>query len=225
MLFFGAVMAPLVFTHLPLDIAGPFIRTAFPFYYGYMIIAALVGLIGYWLRRDVGPVLALLLILVVTLWLWLWFIPHLDALRVAGDTGRVHCGAPALSLDQWRTDDRCPGGAGPHSDSQIAWRRASPPVPQSKDLSAASPARLRRPRGSRRRPPAWRERWFVPRLRVSNGGARRNLDPLAARGGGDERAGHANPVIAEGHERQRARLLRRQARGKGLGLHGRGRGE
>ena len=92
MLFFGAVMAPLVFTHLPLAIAGPFIRAAFPLYYGYMIIASLVGLIGYWLRRDVGPVLALLLILVVTVWLWLWFIPHLDALRVAGDTAGFNAG-------------------------------------------------------------------------------------------------------------------------------------
>jgi hypothetical protein len=86
MLFFGAVMAPLVFTHLPLTIAGPFIRSAFPFYYGYMIIASLVGLIGYWLRREVGSALALLLIVVVAVWLWLWFLPHMDALRVAGDT-------------------------------------------------------------------------------------------------------------------------------------------
>jgi hypothetical protein len=86
MLFFGVVMAPLVFTHLPLAIAGPFIRSAFPFYYGYMIIASLIGLIGYWLKREVGSALALLLILVVAVWLWLWFLPHLDALRVAGDT-------------------------------------------------------------------------------------------------------------------------------------------
>jgi Domain of unknown function (DUF4149) len=92
MLFFGAVMAPLVFTHLPLTIAGPFIRAAFPFYYGYMIIAALIGLIGAWLKREVGSALALLLILVVTVWLWLWFLPHLDALRVAGDTARFNAG-------------------------------------------------------------------------------------------------------------------------------------
>ena len=92
MLFFGAVMAPLVFTHLPLNIAGPFIRSVFPFYYGYMIIAALVGLIGYWLNREVVPALALLLILLVTVWLWLWFIPHLDALRVAGDTAGFNAG-------------------------------------------------------------------------------------------------------------------------------------
>jgi hypothetical protein len=86
MLFFGAVTAPLVFTHLPLNIAGPFIRSVFPFYYGYMILASLIGLIGYWLNREVMPTLALLLILAVTLWLWLWFMPHLDALRVAGNT-------------------------------------------------------------------------------------------------------------------------------------------
>ena len=92
MLFFGAVMAPLVFTHLPLSIAGPFIRAAFPFYYGYMTIAALIGLLGYWLKREVGPAVALLLILVVTVWLWLWFMPYLDALRVAGDTARFNAG-------------------------------------------------------------------------------------------------------------------------------------
>ncbi|HEY1856911.1 DUF4149 domain-containing protein [Acidocella sp.] len=92
MLFFGAVTAPLVFTHLPLNIAGPFIRAVFPFYYGYMIIASLVGLIGYWLNREVMPALALLLILLVTVWLWLWFIPHLDALRVAGNTAGFNAG-------------------------------------------------------------------------------------------------------------------------------------
>ena len=92
MLFFGAVTAPLVFTHLPLDIAGPFIRAIFPFYYGYMMLASLIGLIGYWLNRDVMPGLALLLILVVTLWLWLWFMPHLDALRVAGNTAGFNLG-------------------------------------------------------------------------------------------------------------------------------------
>jgi hypothetical protein len=90
MLFFGTVMAPLVFTHLPLTIAGPFIRAVFPVYYGYMIIAALIGLIGYWLQRDIGSTLALLLISMVTVWLWLWFMPHLDALRVAGNTARFN---------------------------------------------------------------------------------------------------------------------------------------
>jgi hypothetical protein len=92
MLFFGAVTAPLVFTHLPLDLAGPFIRAVFPFYYGYMIIAALLGLVGYWLNRELVPVLALLLVLLVTIWLWLWFIPHLDALRVAGDSAGFNAG-------------------------------------------------------------------------------------------------------------------------------------
>ncbi len=92
MLFFGAVMAPLVFTHLPLNIAGPFIRSAFPFYYGYMIIASLVGVIGYWLKRELGSSLALLVILVATVWLWLWFIPHLDALRVAGNNAGFNAG-------------------------------------------------------------------------------------------------------------------------------------
>ncbi len=92
MLFFGAVMAPLVFTHLPRDTAGPFIRAAFPFYYGYMIVTALIGAVGYWLNRLLVPVLALGLILLVTAWLWLWFIPYLDALRLAGNTAGFNRG-------------------------------------------------------------------------------------------------------------------------------------
>jgi hypothetical protein len=92
MLFFGAVMAPLVFTHLPRDTAGTFIRAAFPFYYGYLIVASAIGAAGYWLNRHIVPALALLLILLVTAWLWLWFIPHLDALRVAGNTAGFNRG-------------------------------------------------------------------------------------------------------------------------------------
>ena len=48
MTFFSAVMAPLVFSKLPLKIAGPFIRQVFPWYYltmGATILIALTALI------------------------------------------------------------------------------------------------------------------------------------------------------------------------------------
>ena len=47
MTFFSAVMTPLVFTKLPLNIAGPFIRQVFPWYYltmGATILVALAAL-------------------------------------------------------------------------------------------------------------------------------------------------------------------------------------
>ena len=48
MTFFSAVITPLVFSKLPLKIAGPFIRQVFPWYYmsmGVTILIALVALI------------------------------------------------------------------------------------------------------------------------------------------------------------------------------------
>ena len=44
MTFFSAVMAPLVFTKLPLDTAGAFIRQVFPWYYLAMAATTLVAL-------------------------------------------------------------------------------------------------------------------------------------------------------------------------------------
>jgi hypothetical protein len=86
MLFFGAIMAPLVFTKLPPDIAGPFIRAAFPRYYGFIIVSAALGTLGFLLRGEALSSIALILIVVLTLWLWIWLIPHLNALRDAGNT-------------------------------------------------------------------------------------------------------------------------------------------
>jgi hypothetical protein len=48
MTFFSAVMAPLVFSKLPLKIAGPFIRQLFPWYYlsmGATVLVALAALL------------------------------------------------------------------------------------------------------------------------------------------------------------------------------------
>jgi hypothetical protein len=85
MVFFGAIMAPLVFTKLPPDVSGPFIRAAFPRYYGFVIASAALGALGLFLRRQLISASLLLVIVVATLWAWLWLIPHLNALREAGN--------------------------------------------------------------------------------------------------------------------------------------------
>jgi hypothetical protein len=85
MLFFGAVMAPLVFTHLPLSVAGPFIRAAFPWYYTYTLITAGLGALGLLLRRQRLAVLVPLAIIAATAWLWVYFLPLLDIWRATGN--------------------------------------------------------------------------------------------------------------------------------------------
>jgi hypothetical protein len=84
MVFFGAIMAPLVFTRLPPEVAGPFIRAAFPRYYGFIIGSTLLALIGLLIQGRWGMAVASAAIAGVTLWLWLGWIPHLAALREAG---------------------------------------------------------------------------------------------------------------------------------------------
>ena len=84
MVFFGAVMAPLVFTRLPAEFSGPFIRAAFPRYYAFIIAASLLALIGLLIRGNWGMAAVAGAIAGATLWLWLGWIPHLNALREAG---------------------------------------------------------------------------------------------------------------------------------------------
>jgi hypothetical protein len=85
MLFFGAVMAPLVFLHLPLPVAGPFIRIAFPWYYGYCIGSAAVAALGFLLRRELFALVVPATVAAITAWLWLYLLPVLDAMRTAHD--------------------------------------------------------------------------------------------------------------------------------------------
>jgi len=84
MLFFSAIIAPLVFTKLPPDIAGVFIRAAFPRYYAFITVSCVIAACGFLLRGDLGSATALILVAVITLWLWFWLIPHLNMLRDAG---------------------------------------------------------------------------------------------------------------------------------------------
>lgn len=85
MLFFGAVMAPLVFTRLPLSVAGPFIRTAFPFLYLYCLITAGLSCAGYVSLRRLRSAMVPGFAILATLWSWFWLLPRLDAWRLTGN--------------------------------------------------------------------------------------------------------------------------------------------
>ncbi len=85
MVFFGAIIAPLVFTKLPPDISGPFIRAIFPRYYAFIAAAAFLGMIGFILRGETFSGFILLFVIAAVLWAWLWLIPHLNAWRDAGN--------------------------------------------------------------------------------------------------------------------------------------------
>lgn len=85
MLFFGVVMTPLVFSQLPPETAGPFIRAAFPRYYLFMVIASALAALGLLIRGNPWYALVAVLVTGITLWLWLEWMPHLNALRDAGN--------------------------------------------------------------------------------------------------------------------------------------------
>jgi hypothetical protein len=46
MLFFSAVLAPLVFTKLPAEVAGGFIRQVFPWYYLFILITSALAVLS-----------------------------------------------------------------------------------------------------------------------------------------------------------------------------------
>jgi Domain of unknown function (DUF4149) len=48
MTFYSFGFAPLVFSALPMDVAGKFLRLAFPYYYLFVIITAVVAAIALW---------------------------------------------------------------------------------------------------------------------------------------------------------------------------------
>jgi hypothetical protein len=85
MLFYGAVVTPLVFSKLPPDVAGPFIRAAFPRYYLYVTTAAVIASFGLLIHGKPWYALAAILIAGATLWLWLEWLPHINTLREAGN--------------------------------------------------------------------------------------------------------------------------------------------
>lgn len=83
MVFFGAVVAPLVFRVLEPPASGRFIRALFPHYYRFTFAASALAAIG---LSVVAPWCAffLALLTLTTLWLWLFLMPRINVLRESG---------------------------------------------------------------------------------------------------------------------------------------------
>ncbi len=90
--FFALVMAPLVFTRLPMAVAGPFIRQVFPVYYlwvGALSAAAAVALFP--LSHPAAGIMAACA--GMAWWLRQGLMPRINALSDAGETvafNRMH---------------------------------------------------------------------------------------------------------------------------------------
>ena len=118
MVFFALVFAPLVFTRLPEDVAGPFIRQVFPSYYLTMAVitglAAATSLASTLLTESAqtgafGPVLLLALLSAGFAYARQGLMPRVNALRdrqLAGDDEagpafeRLHRASVALNALQ-----------------------------------------------------------------------------------------------------------------------------
>ena len=86
MVFFAAILAPLVFTKLDGATAARFIRATFPRYYLYVAASAMLGGIGLvWADCPSGVVL--LVVALVTVWLRQGLMGTLNRLRDAGLAG------------------------------------------------------------------------------------------------------------------------------------------
>ena len=86
MVFFAAILAPLVFTKLDGATAAQFIRATFPRYYLYVAVAAALGGIGL-VWHDWPSGVMLLLVALVTVWLRQGLMPRINRLRDAGLAG------------------------------------------------------------------------------------------------------------------------------------------
>jgi len=86
MAFFAAVLAPLVFTALPADAAGRFVRRLFPAYYVWIIASAAVAALAL-LPLRLPDALGLGLVAASTLWLRQGLMPRINALSDAAQAG------------------------------------------------------------------------------------------------------------------------------------------
>ena len=84
MVFFAAVFAPLVFTKLPAETAGGFIRQVFPVYYRVMGFVSLAAAMPIWYRIDAWIMGG---VGVVFLFLWAVLLPVINAARDSGTAG------------------------------------------------------------------------------------------------------------------------------------------
>jgi hypothetical protein len=84
MIFFAAVMAPLVFTKLPASEAGEFIRAVFPVYYIYVLVTSVLSALALATKWD-GAVRAVVASL--TIWLRQGLMPRINILSDAARSG------------------------------------------------------------------------------------------------------------------------------------------
>jgi hypothetical protein len=86
MVFFAAVVAPLVFTRLPPEWAGRFIRQLFPVYYLWLIATAGIAALALAPARPVDA-LAVALVAALTIWLRQGLMPRINRLSDAAQAG------------------------------------------------------------------------------------------------------------------------------------------
>ncbi|WP_428484041.1 DUF4149 domain-containing protein [Rhodopila sp.] len=84
MVFFAAVIAPLVFTRLPAPQAGGFIRAVFPFYYLYVFLTSAVAALA---LAPLPAAVAVALIAAMTIWLRQWLMPRINVFSDAAQAG------------------------------------------------------------------------------------------------------------------------------------------
>ena len=95
MAFFAAVMTPLVFTKLPPEISGPFIREVFPVYSKVMAGLSLLAAVLIWQH---AAALALLVVFILFIWAWKWLMPRINRVRDAEIGGNAKAGKTFNSL-------------------------------------------------------------------------------------------------------------------------------
>ena len=86
--FFAAALAPLIFTRLPAEVAGRFVRGVFPAYYLWVIGSAAVGALAL-LPLRLPDALGLGLVAASTLWLRQGLMPRINAMSDAAQSGDV----------------------------------------------------------------------------------------------------------------------------------------
>jgi uncharacterized membrane protein YfcA len=78
MFFFAAIMTPLVFTKLPPETSGPFIRQAFPVYSMAMAGMTLAAALLLW---NYPEAIHLMIVFFLFIWAWLWLMPRINRYR------------------------------------------------------------------------------------------------------------------------------------------------
>lgn len=78
MFFFAAIMTPLVFTKLPPEISGPFIRQTFPVYSQAMAGMTLAAAMFLW---GFSESVYLVTVFTLFIWAWLWLMPRINRYR------------------------------------------------------------------------------------------------------------------------------------------------